>query len=158
MRNNKLLLINEIFQKKKYSSYTKILYNIYIHTNLLIKIDKFIKKNLPIELHNLYNVKNFKNYLLIIETYNASSMIRFMSEKSNILYFLKKNIIPSLRKIEIKINPLFFKKNFMSYNIHNKRIMKKNSLSKYSTKLLLNVAKKSSKTLKNKIKKFIKIK
>ncbi|QJC38078.1 hypothetical protein GJU04_00725 [Enterobacteriaceae endosymbiont of Donacia marginata] len=156
MRNNKLLLINKIFQKKKYSSYTNILYKIYIRTDILIKINNFIKKYLPIELHNLYNVKNFQNNILIIETYNASSMIRFLSEKSNISYFLKKNIIPSLKKIDIKINPLFFKKTFVKDNINNKYILKKNILSKYSIKLLLNIAKKSSKNLKYTIKRFVK--
>ncbi|QJC38493.1 hypothetical protein GJU05_00710 [Enterobacteriaceae endosymbiont of Donacia fulgens] len=157
MRNNKLLLINKIFQKNKYSSYTKILYKIYTHTDILIKIKNCIKKYLPIELHNLYNVNNFKNHILIIETYNASYMIRFLSEKSNLLYFLKKNIIPSLKKIDIKINPLFFKKNFINNHTNNKYIPKKNVLSKYSTKLLLNIAKQSSKKLSYTIKKFVKV-
>lgn len=157
MRNNKLLLINKIFQKNKYSSYTKILYKIYKHTDILIKIKHYIKKYLSIELHNLYKIKNFKNNILIIETYNASSMMRFLSEKSNILYFLKKNIIPSIKDIDMKINPLFFKKTFIKNNTNNKYVIKKNILSKYSTKLLLNIAKQSSKNLKYTIKKFVKL-
>ncbi|QJC37264.1 hypothetical protein GJU02_00710 [Enterobacteriaceae endosymbiont of Donacia thalassina] len=153
MRNNKLLLINQVFQKKNNSSYTKILHKIYTHTDFLIKINNSFKKYLPIELHNLYNVQNFKNNILIIETYNASTMIRFLSEKSNIKYHLKKNIIPSLKKMEIKINPLFLKKTF----INNKCKLKKNILSKYSANLLLNIAEQSPKKLKCIIKNFIKI-
>ncbi|QJC34043.1 hypothetical protein GJT94_00715 [Enterobacteriaceae endosymbiont of Donacia cinerea] len=155
MRNNKLLLINKIFKKKHYSSYNDVLYNIYIHTDVLIKINNFLKKYLPIHLRKWYNVKNFKNNVLIIETYNASSMIRFLSEKSNILYYLKKHIIPSLKEIDIKINPIFFKKKFAN-NI-NKYKIKKKILSKYSANLLLNIAEQSPKKLKYIIKKFIKI-
>ncbi|QJC36857.1 hypothetical protein GJU01_00710 [Enterobacteriaceae endosymbiont of Donacia vulgaris] len=155
MRNNQLLSINKIFKKKYYSSDNNILYNIYIHTDILIKIDNFLKKHLPLHLRKWYNVRNLKNNILIIETYNASSMIRFLSEKSNILCYLKKNIIPSLKEIDIKINPIFFKKTFVN-NI-TKYKFKKKILSKYSTNLLLNIAEKSPKKLKHIIKKFIKI-
>ncbi|QJC36039.1 hypothetical protein GJT99_00710 [Enterobacteriaceae endosymbiont of Donacia cincticornis] len=152
MRNNKLLLINKLFQQKYYSSYTKILYKIYIHTNILIKIDKIIKKYLPIQLHNWYNIKNIKNNILIIETNNASSMIRFLSEKSNILFYIKKYAIPSLRRIDIKINPIFTKNIFKK-----KKKIKKNKLSKFSANLLLHVTKKSSIKLRLTIERFIKI-
>ncbi|QJC34848.1 hypothetical protein [Enterobacteriaceae endosymbiont of Donacia piscatrix] len=153
MRNNKLLLINKLFQQKYYSSYTKILYKIYTHTNILIKINKIIKKYLPIQLHNLYNIKNIKNNILIIETNNASSMFRFLSEKSNILFYVKKYVVPSLRRIDIKINPVFTKKNFTK----KKKNLKKNILSKYSADLLLHISKKSSIKLRSIIKKFIKL-
>ncbi|WP_169785883.1 hypothetical protein [Enterobacteriaceae endosymbiont of Donacia crassipes] len=153
MRNNKLLLINKFFQQKYYSSYTKILYKIYIHTNILIKINKIIKKYLPIKLHNWYNIKNVKNNILIIETNNASSMFRLLSEKSNILFYVKKYVIPSLKKIDIKINPIFSKKNLKK----KKTELKKNILSKFSANLLLHVSKKSSTKLRLTIEKFIKI-
>ncbi|QJC35631.1 hypothetical protein [Enterobacteriaceae endosymbiont of Donacia sparganii] len=157
MRNNKLLLINTIFQKKYYSSYTKILHKIYIHTDILIKINKIIKKYLPVQLHHWYNVKNLKNNILIIETYNASSLMRFLSIKSTILVYLKKYVIPSLKKIDIKINPVFLKTTFIKNNINNKYNLEKNLLTKYSAKLLLNIAKKSPKKLGYIIKRFIKI-
>ncbi|QJC36445.1 DUF721 domain-containing protein [Enterobacteriaceae endosymbiont of Donacia simplex] len=154
MRNNKLLLINKIFKKKYYSSSKDILYKIYTHADILIKINNFLKKYLPIHLRKWYNVRNFKNNILIIETYNAGSMIRFLSEKSNLLCYLKKHIIPSLKEIDIKINPVFFKKTFVN-NI-NKYKLKKKILSKYSTDLLLNIAEQSPKKLKHIIKNFIK--
>ncbi|QJC35227.1 hypothetical protein GJT97_00710 [Enterobacteriaceae endosymbiont of Donacia proxima] len=153
MRNNKLLLINKLFQQKYYSSYTKILHKIYTHTNILIKINKIIKKYLPIQLHNWYNIKNIKNNILIIETNNASSMFRFLSEKSSILFYIKKYVISSLRKIDIKINPIFIKKNF----IKKKKKFKKNILSKCSADLLLHISKKSSTKLRVIIERFIKI-
>ncbi|QJC32824.1 hypothetical protein [Enterobacteriaceae endosymbiont of Donacia semicuprea] len=156
MRNNKLLLINKIFQKKHYSSHAQILYKIYIHTNILIKINKFIKKYLPIELYNYYNIKNFQNNILILELYNSNYIIKFLSERDNLIFFLKKNIIPSLKKIDFKINPVFFKTTLVN-NYNYKYHLKKNILSKYSAKLLTDLSKKSSIKLRFIIQKFIKL-
>ncbi|QJC32418.1 hypothetical protein [Enterobacteriaceae endosymbiont of Donacia dentata] len=156
MRNNKLLLINKIFQQKYSSPHTKILYKIYIHTIILIKINKFIKKYLPVELHNCYNIKNIKNNILILELYNSNYIIKFLSERDNLIFFLKKNIIPSLKKIDFKINPVFFKTTLIN-NYNHKFNFKKKILSKYSAKLLLNLSKKSSIKLRIIIKKFIQL-
>ncbi|QJC33635.1 hypothetical protein GJT93_00715 [Enterobacteriaceae endosymbiont of Donacia provostii] len=152
MRNNKVLLINKLFKQKYYSSYTKILYKIYTHTNILIKINKIIKKYLPIQLHCRYNIKNIRNNIIIIETNNASSMFRFLYEKSNILFYIKKYINPSFKEINIKINPIFIKK-----KKYKKIKIKKITLSKFSANLLLNISKKSSLKLRLTIKRFIKI-
>ncbi|QJC31592.1 DUF721 domain-containing protein [Enterobacteriaceae endosymbiont of Donacia tomentosa] len=156
MRHNKLLSIKQIFQKNYYySSYRKILFKIYLHTNILIKINTFIKKYIPVELHNWYNIKNFKDGILIIETCNASSMTRFLYEKTNIIFFLKKNLIPSLIDINIQINPAFYiKKNIIIPN--EKNTYKKNILSKYSANLLLNLARKSPIKLRYIIERFAK--
>ncbi|QJC29003.1 hypothetical protein [Enterobacteriaceae endosymbiont of Plateumaris rustica] len=139
MRNNKLLSIEKIFYNKyNYPSYSKIFIKLKLHINILKKINQIIKNYFSIKLHNLYNVKNFKNNILIIETNNASSMMRFLYEKSNIILLLKKNVLYSLKNIHIEINPML-----SINNTKNKYLFKQNTLSKNSAILLLNLAKKS---------------
>ncbi|QJC28558.1 DUF721 domain-containing protein [Enterobacteriaceae endosymbiont of Plateumaris consimilis] len=141
MRNNKLLSIKKIFYNRyNYPAYSKIFTKLKLHINILNKINQIIKNYFPIKLHNWYNAKNFTNNILIIETNNSSSMMRFLYEKSNIISLLKKNILPSLKNINIKINPTLLINNNIS---SNKYLFKQNILSKNSAIRLLNLAKKS---------------
>ncbi|QJC29446.1 DUF721 domain-containing protein [Enterobacteriaceae endosymbiont of Plateumaris pusilla] len=141
MRNNKLLSIEKIFYNEyNYPSCSRIFIKLKLYINILKKINQTIKNYFPIELSNCYNAKNFKNNILIVETYNASSMMRFLYEKSNILLLLKKEIFPSLKNINIKINPMLLTNNKI---LKKKYFYKQNTLSKNSAILLLNLAKKS---------------
>ncbi|QJC28106.1 DUF721 domain-containing protein [Enterobacteriaceae endosymbiont of Plateumaris braccata] len=141
MRNNKLLSIKKIFYNRhNYSYYSKIFIKLKLHINILNKINQIIKNYFPKKLHNWYNAKSFVNNILIIETNNSSSMMRFLYVKQNIISLLKKNILPSLKNINIKINPTLLTSNNTT---HNKYLFKQNILSKNSAIKLLNLAKKS---------------
>ncbi len=87
--DNNLKLLNILINHNSIKKET-ILYNIQKHALILIKLNQEIKKILPIKLHPWYRVMNFRQNILILETVNASWMMRLYYEKPILFLKLKK--------------------------------------------------------------------
>jgi len=71
----------------------------------LHKLNRAVKSILPAQLHPWCRVANFRQGILVIETANASWLMRLRYEQSNLLSALRAQILPSLTSIDIRINP-----------------------------------------------------
>ena len=71
----------------------------------LLKLNRAVKGLLPVQLHPWCRVANYRQGILVLETANASWMMRLRYEQSNLLSALRAQILPSLSAIDIRINP-----------------------------------------------------
>jgi len=71
----------------------------------LLKLNQAVAGLLPAPLKTWCRVANFRQGVLIIETANASWMMRLRYEQSTLLSALRAQILPSLSSIDIRINP-----------------------------------------------------
>ncbi|KAB8306193.1 DUF721 domain-containing protein [Erwinia endophytica] len=71
----------------------------------LNKLNRAVQGILPAQLHPWCRVANFRQGILVLETANASWMMRLRYEQSNLLSALRAQILPSLTAIDIRINP-----------------------------------------------------
>lgn len=71
----------------------------------LIKINCVVQALLPSSIQPWCRVANFRQGLLVLETANASWMMRLKYEQSGLLSALRAEILPSLTSIDIRINP-----------------------------------------------------
>jgi len=71
----------------------------------LLKLNRAVKGLLPSPLQPWCRVANFRQGVLVLETANASWMMRLRYEQTNLLSALRAQILPSLSSIDIKINP-----------------------------------------------------
>ncbi|QWA10121.1 DUF721 domain-containing protein [Sodalis ligni] len=71
----------------------------------LLKLNRAVAGILPAPLQPWCRVANFRQGVLIIETANASWMMRLRYEQSTLLSALRAQILPSLSSIDIRINP-----------------------------------------------------
>lgn len=71
----------------------------------LLKLNRAVKALLPAPLQPWCRVANFRQGILILETGNASWMMRLRYEQSSLLSALRAEILPSLAAIDIRINP-----------------------------------------------------
>ncbi|MGL6017461.1 MAG: DUF721 domain-containing protein [Gibbsiella quercinecans] len=71
----------------------------------LLKLNRAVKGLLPAQLHPWCRVANFRQGILVLETANASWMMRLRYEQPNLLSALRGQILPSLSSIDIRINP-----------------------------------------------------
>lgn len=71
----------------------------------LLKLNNAISVLLPAPLRPWCRVANFRNGVLVIETANASWLIRLRYEQKKLLSALRTKILPSLSSINLRINP-----------------------------------------------------
>lgn len=71
----------------------------------LLKLNRAVKGLLPTQLHPWCRVANFRQGVLVLETANASWMMRLRYEQPTLLSALRAQILPSLSSIDIRINP-----------------------------------------------------
>lgn len=71
----------------------------------LNKLNRAVQGVLPAQMHPWCRVANFRQGILVIETANASWMMRLRYEQSSLLSALRAQILPSLTSIDITINP-----------------------------------------------------
>ncbi|SBT81930.1 Uncharacterized protein TRABTM_A_00650 [secondary endosymbiont of Trabutina mannipara] len=121
---------------------------------MLLNLNRIVNKLLPVPLRFWCRVANIHQSVMVIEIANASWKLRFLYEQHQLLSALKKQILPSLSSINIKINPDLDKKKERS--IQNTE--KKRHLSVQSAAYISNVAKKiSQKKLKNALERLTKL-
>ncbi|ASY80850.1 DUF721 domain-containing protein [Pectobacterium polaris] len=71
----------------------------------LLKLNRAVRGLLPAPLHPWCRVANYRQGLLILETANASWLMRLRYEQPALLSALRAQILPSLASIDIRINP-----------------------------------------------------
>ncbi|WP_315709325.1 DUF721 domain-containing protein [Brenneria uluponensis] len=71
----------------------------------LLKLNRAVSALLPTQLHPWCRVANYRHNLLVLETANASWMMRLRYEQPTLLSALRAQILPSLAAIDIRINP-----------------------------------------------------
>ncbi|MEM6051330.1 DciA family protein [Erwinia sp. P7711] len=71
----------------------------------LNKLNRAVQGILPAQMHPWCRVANFRQGILVLETANASWMMRLRYEQSSLLSALRAQILPSLTAIDITINP-----------------------------------------------------
>lgn len=71
----------------------------------LLKLNRAVKGLLPSQLHPWCRVANYRQGHLILETANASWLMRLRYKQSSLLSALRAQILPSLASIDIRINP-----------------------------------------------------
>lgn len=71
----------------------------------LLRLNRAVRGILPAPMHPWCRVANFRQGILIIETANASWLMRLRYEQSALLSALRAQILPSLTSIDIRINP-----------------------------------------------------
>ncbi len=81
------------------------LQNIQQRAVALLKLNRAVAGLLPAPLQPWCRVANFRQGVLILETANASWMMRLRYEQSTLLSALRAQILPSLSSIDIRINP-----------------------------------------------------
>lgn len=81
------------------------LYQVQQRAMALLKLNRAVTGLLPRQLHPWCRVANFRQGILVLETANASWMMRLRYEQSSLLSALRAQILPSLSSIDIRINP-----------------------------------------------------
>ncbi|WP_114192728.1 DUF721 domain-containing protein [Edaphovirga cremea] len=71
----------------------------------LLKLNRAVRGLLPSQLHPWCRVANYRQGVLVLETANASWMMRLRYEQPALLSALRSQILPSLSSIDIRINP-----------------------------------------------------
>lgn len=82
-----------------------VLRNVQQRATALLKLNRAVKALLPAPLQPWCRVANFRQSILVLETANASWMMRLRYELPNLLSALRGEILPSLSSIDIRINP-----------------------------------------------------
>lgn len=81
------------------------LHSVQQRATALLKLNRAVKGLLPAQLHPWCRVANYRQGILVLETANASWMMRLRYEQSTLLSALRAQILPSLSAIDIRINP-----------------------------------------------------
>lgn len=82
-----------------------VLQNVQQRATALLRLNRAVKGILPVQLHPWCRVANFRQGILVLETANASWLMRLRYEQSTLLSALRAQILPSLTSIDIRINP-----------------------------------------------------
>ncbi|WP_067706777.1 MULTISPECIES: DUF721 domain-containing protein [unclassified Erwinia] len=119
----------------------------------LNKLNSAVRGVLPAQLHPWCRVANFRQGILVLETANASWMMRLRYEQSSLLSALRAQILPSLTAIDIRINPSLAAKGQESVQENSSRATKEEKtggreLSQQSAEILRGVASRSPEKLK----------
>ncbi|MGL6147023.1 MAG: DUF721 domain-containing protein [Plesiomonas sp.] len=133
------------------------LHNIQQRAMALLKLNRAVKGLLPSQLHPWCRVANFRQGILVLETANASWLMRLRYEQPSLLSALRAQILPSLSSIDIRINPTLMAKGH--HQIQNVAKTSENApsmaplryLSQESAEHLLGVAARSPEKLKKKL-------
>ncbi|WMY95442.1 MAG: DciA family protein [Arsenophonus sp.] len=110
MQDNYPQSLNVLFKKYHYNS--NILNKIQQHAQKIMKLNNIILNLLPLALKKECRVANYRKCILILEVANANKKIQLYYELPILLLKLRNDILPSLSRIKIIINPsLLYKKN-----------------------------------------------
>ncbi|HEY3986120.1 DUF721 domain-containing protein [Cedecea sp.] len=82
-----------------------MLQNVQQRAVALLRLNRAVKGILPAPLHPWCRVANFRQGILVLETANASWLMRLRYEQATLLSALRAQILPSLTSIDIRINP-----------------------------------------------------
>lgn len=152
--------INELFNNAAESSDHTSLSKIKQRALMLLKLNHTINTLLPVSLRPWCRVVNLRQNILVLETANASWMMRLLYEQNKLLSTLRTQILPALSAIDIIINPMMMtiKMGFNNQNINNQAQFNllstdnQHKLSKQGAILLRSVAKHSEGKLKKTLK------
>lgn len=82
-----------------------MLQNVQQRATALLRLNRAVRGILPAQLHPWCRVANFRQGILVLETANASWLMRLRYEQATLLSALRAQILPSLTSIDIRINP-----------------------------------------------------
>ncbi|NIY48035.1 DUF721 domain-containing protein [Cedecea colo] len=82
-----------------------VLQNVQQRATALLRLNRAVRSILPAQLHPWCRVANFRQGILVLETANASWLMRLRYEQATLLSALRAQILPSLTSIDIRINP-----------------------------------------------------
>lgn len=102
MRDSRPQSIENLFETTEGQS---MLQTIQQRAVALNKLNRAVQGILPAQMHPWCRVANFRQGILVLETANASWMMRLRYEQSSLLSALRAQILPSLTAIDITINP-----------------------------------------------------
>ena len=108
MRDSRPQLLDVLFDDASAGSKGP-LHNVQQRAVALLKLNRAVKGLLPAPLHPLPRA-NFRQGILVLETANASWMMRLRYEQPALLSALRAQILPSLSSIDIRINPALMAK------------------------------------------------
>ncbi|VFP88226.1 DUF721 domain-containing protein [Candidatus Erwinia haradaeae] len=118
------------------------------------KLTTSVQEVLPEHLQSFCRVANLRNGVLVIEIANANALMSLRYEESNILFRLRKEVLPLLIAIQIRINPSIASESHeitIKYNSHcdlEKKKLKARHLSIESANILRSIAQQSPEKLK----------
>ena len=116
MRDSRPQLLDVLFDDASAGSKGP-LHNVQQRAVALLKLNRAVKGLLPAPLHPWCRVANFRQGILVLETANASWMMRLRYEQPALLSALRAQILPSLSSIDIRINPALMAKG--SHQVQN---------------------------------------
>ncbi len=99
MRDSRPQLLEILFDD------TSTLRNVQQRAIALLKLNRTVQALLPAQMHPWCRVANYRKGVLVLETANASWLMRLRYEQSNLLTALRAEILPSLASVDIRINP-----------------------------------------------------
>lgn len=82
-----------------------VLQNVQQRATALLRLNRAVRSIIPAQLHPWCRVANFRQGILVLETANASWLMRLRYEQATLLSALRAQILPSLTSIDIRINP-----------------------------------------------------
>lgn len=109
MRDSRPQLLDVLFDNT-FATEKNTLYKVQQRAIALQKLNHAIQGLLPAQLQPWCRVANYRQSILVLETANASWMMRLRYEQPNLLSALRAQILPSLSSIDIKINPALMAK------------------------------------------------
>jgi hypothetical protein len=129
-----------------------VLQNVQQRAAALLRLNRAVRGILPAQLHPWCRVANFRQGVLVLETANASWLMRLRYEQSTLLSALRAQILPSLTSIDIRINPTLAaigqdSVQESSNQVVNKKFEVNRELSAHSAEALREVAKRSPEKL-----------
>ena len=102
MRDSRPQSLENLFDEAGQES---MLQNVQQRAVALLRLNRAVKGILPAPLHPWCRVANFRQGILVLETANASWLMRLRYEQATLLSALRAQILPSLTSIDIRINP-----------------------------------------------------
>lgn len=152
MRDSRPKLLDNLFNN------TSLLRNVQQRAVALLQLNNAVKALLPVPLKPWCRVANYRQGILVLETANASRLMRLRYEQPNLLTALRADILPSLVSIDIRINPALVNnipdnlmKSEQNITISNEERTASRQLSQQSAHQLHLLAKRSPKGLKEKL-------
>lgn len=150
MRDSRPQSIESYFDQAQDKS---MLQNIQQRAIALNKLNRAVQGVIPAQLHPWCRVANFRQGVLVIETANASWLMRLRYEQPSLLSALRAQILPSLTSIDIRINPSLAAKGHGSVQESSTQTEKAErppirQLSEHSAEILRSVASQSPEKLK----------
>ncbi len=116
---------------------------------ILANIENRVHKHLSVPLNQHCRIANYRGGILIIEVSSASWLTRFKYEQSHLLSALRKEKLPGLCSIKVKVNPDI--KTSHATNMVHLTEKTTNTMTKESAILLLTLAKQAPEKLKKQL-------